>query len=70
MTRLVVTEDADADLEQILAYLEREAGPRVRRITAANSVLAWRALSSFQALGPAARPLAPTPGLASSGRTS
>ncbi len=29
MTRLVVTEDADADLEEILNYLEREAGPRV-----------------------------------------
>lgn len=29
MTRLVVTEDADADIEEVLAYLEREAGPRV-----------------------------------------
>ena len=29
MTRLVVTEDADADLEEILNYLEREAGVRV-----------------------------------------
>jgi plasmid stabilization system protein ParE len=29
MTNLVVSEDADADLGEILAYLEREAGPRV-----------------------------------------
>jgi plasmid stabilization system protein ParE len=29
MANLVVTEDADGDLEEILAYLEREAGPRV-----------------------------------------
>jgi plasmid stabilization system protein ParE len=29
MANLVVTDDADADLEEILAYLEREAGPRV-----------------------------------------
>jgi plasmid stabilization system protein ParE len=29
MAKLVVSEDADADLEEVLAYLEREAGPRV-----------------------------------------
>ena len=29
MTRLVVTADAEADLDEILDYLEREAGPRV-----------------------------------------
>lgn len=28
MTLLVVTEDAEADLTEILDYLEREAGPR------------------------------------------
>jgi toxin ParE1/3/4 len=29
MTRLIVTEDADADIEEILDYLEREAGAGV-----------------------------------------
>jgi toxin ParE1/3/4 len=29
MANLVVTDDADADLEEILSYLEREAGSRV-----------------------------------------
>jgi toxin ParE1/3/4 len=51
MTRLVVTEDADADLEEILNYLEREAGPRVAEAYGHKFSLCLARLVDFPGLG-------------------
>jgi plasmid stabilization system protein ParE len=52
MTRLVVTADADADFDCIVAYLHREAGARIAADYGRRFTLALERLVKFPLSGP------------------